>query len=94
MLGLQVGLCISTLEEFEEEFYNLHITLINQLESSMDFYKYKGGDIIILQLLIYRTGKSEGRKKISKFNVKTLGEQSDLINVSETKEVLNNSVNK
>ena len=89
MLGLQVGLCISTLEEFEEEFYNLHVTLINQLESSMDIYKYKGGDIIILQLLIYRTGTTEGRKKISKFNVKSLGEQSDLINVSETKEVLN-----
>ena len=89
MLGQQIGLCISTLEEFEEEFYNLHVTLINQLESSMDIYKYKGGDIIILQLLIYRTGITEGKKKFSKFNVKTLGEQSDLINVSETKEVLN-----
>ena len=59
------------------------------MESSMDIYKYIGGDVLILQLLIYRTGKTEGRTKISKFNVKTLGEHSDLINVSETKEVLN-----
>jgi len=88
MLGPQIGLCISTLEEFEEEFYNLHVTLKNQLESSMDIYKYEGGDIIIIQLLIYSAGTT-GRKRFSKFNPKTLGEHSDLINVSETKEALN-----
>ena len=89
MLGSQIGLCISTLEGFEEEFYNLHVTLKNQLESSMDIYKYKGGDIIMLQLLIYSTGTTEGRKRFSMFNTKTLCEHSDLINVSETKEALN-----
>jgi len=65
MLGPQIGLCISTLEEFEEEFYNLHVTLKNQLESSMDIYKYEGGDIIIIQLLIYSAGTTEGRKRLS-----------------------------
>lgn len=89
MLGSQIGLCISTLEGFEEEFYNLHVTLKNQLESSMDIYKYKGGDIIMLQLLIYSTGTTEGKKRFSMFNTKTLREHSDLINVSETKEALN-----
>lgn len=89
MLGSQIVLCISTLEGFEEEFYNLHVTLKNQLESSMDIYKYKGGDIIMLQLLIYSTGTTEGRKRFSMFNTKTLREHSDLINVSETKEALN-----
>lgn len=55
----------------------------------MDIYKYKGCYITVLQLIIYRLGESVTRKKVHKFNVSSLGDNKNLINVSKFTEGIN-----
>ena len=82
MLGKQIGIKVNTYQELEREVFDIHKKFCDVLEESMDYYHYKGSDVVVIQLLIYCVG-FKTPKRIKQFSGKSLGEQKDLVNISK-----------
>lgn len=87
-LGNQIGVINNGSYSIDK----LYDVIIKRLRASQAIYNYQDGDIISFQLLIYQLEYTKIVVEKKLFNVRSLGDSKDLINVSHTVKGLNKTL--
>lgn len=89
MLGEQIPFYYESEIELKDEVKGLSLIILKRFEEIATLYNIKESEVLNIQIIIYKEVYSDLLIKKQKFNIKSLGDKKDLINVTQMSDAFN-----